>query len=94
MSSVVQSVPPLFVKDSDIGVSTITPYEMCTVAIRATSTTSLEGVQKINGLWRIYFNNRTTRLQLYSKQSILINDPILRCPSASIVLTSTLRVKS
>ena len=68
-----QSVPPLFVKDSDIGVSTITPYEMCTAAIRATSTTSLEGVQKINGLWRIYFNNRTTRLQLYSKQSILIN---------------------
>ena len=73
MSTVVQSVPPLFIKDSDVGVPTLTPFDMCTAAIRATNASSLEGVQKINGLWRLYFKDRTTRLELCISQRLLVN---------------------
>ena len=70
----VQSVPPIFIKDSAIGVPSFTPYDMCSAVIRATNaSSSLEGVQKINGLWRLYFKDRTTRLQLCNKQQLLIN---------------------
>ena len=73
MSTVVQSVPPLFIKDSDIGAPTLTPFDMCTAAIRATNASSLEGVQKINGLWRLYFKDKATRLQLCISQRLLVN---------------------
>ena len=47
---------------------------VCSVVIRATNaSSSLEGVQKIDGLWRLYFKDRTTRLQLCNKQQLLIN---------------------
>ena len=72
MSTVVQSVPPLFIKDSDIGVPTLAPFDMCTAAIRATNASSLEGVQKINGLWRLYFKDKATRLQLCISQRITL----------------------
>ena len=74
MSTVVQSVPPIFIKDSAIGVPSFTPYDMCSAVNRATNASSnLEGVQKINGLWRLYFKDRTTRLQLCNKQHLLIS---------------------
>ena len=53
MGTVKTSVRPLFVKDSDmraLGLQSVTTYEMCTPAIRASSPSSLEGVQKINDL--------------------------------------------
>ena len=74
MSTVVQSVPQIFIKDSAIGVPSFTPFDMCSAVNRATNaSSSLEGVQKINGLWRLYFKDRTTRLQLCNKQHLLIN---------------------
>ena len=82
MGTVKTSVRPLFVKDSDmraLGLQSVTPYEMCTAAIRASSPSSLEGVQKINDLWRLYMKDQTARLELCLKQSILVkgkNAPI------------------
>ena len=60
-------VKPLFVKDSDVGKvgdSSISPYDMCKAVTRVTSESKLEGVQKVNNLWRIYLKDATTRLEL------------------------------
>ena len=38
------SVPPLFIKDCDIGDPGITPYLMCNAVTKATSTSKLEGI--------------------------------------------------
>ena len=74
MGTVVQSVPQIFIKDSAIGVPSFTPFDLCSAVNRATNaSSSLEGVQKINGLWRLYFKDRTTRLQLCNKQHLSIN---------------------
>ena len=67
------SVPPLFVKDSDIGDPSITPFDMCSAVVRVTSANKLEGIQKINNLWRLYVKDNTARLELFLKQHILIN---------------------
>ena len=70
------TVPPLFVKDSDIGTSggtSISPYEMCSAVTRTTGLSKLVGVQKINNLWRIYVTDATTRLETFVKRHILIN---------------------
>ena len=71
MITVVQSVPPLFIRDADIG-KTLTPYEMCCNIVRASSPSKLEGVQKINNIWRVYFKDASTRLELAMKEHILI----------------------
>ena len=76
MSTVKTSVRPLFVKDSDmiaLGLQSVTPYEMCTAAIRASSPSSLEGVQKINDLWRLYMKDHTSRLELCLRQNIMMH---------------------
>ena len=60
-------VKPLFVRDSDIGKigdSSISPYDMCKAVTRITSESKLEGVQKVNNLWRIYLKD-ATRLELF-----------------------------
>ena len=65
------SVPPLSIKDCDIGDPGITPYLMCNVVTKATSTSKLEGIQKINGVWRIYLKDKVTRLELFHKNHLL-----------------------
>ena len=71
MTTVVQSVPPLFIRDADIG-KALTPYEMCSNIVRASSPSMLEGVQKINNIWIVYFKDASTRLELAMKEHILI----------------------
>ena len=73
MSTVVQSTPPLFIRDSDIGNPAVTPYEVCNAVIKASSAGKVEGVQKINTLWRLYFKDKATRLLVFSKESIMIS---------------------
>ena len=71
MTTVVQSVPPPFIRDADIG-KALTPYEMCNNIERSSSPSKLEGVQKINNIWRVYFKDASTRLELAMKEHILI----------------------
>ena len=58
MSTVVHSTPSLFIRDSDIGIPSITPFEVCNAVVKASSASKVEGVQKINNLWRLYFKDR------------------------------------
>ena len=71
MTTAVQSVPPLFIRDTDIG-KTLTPFEMCSTIVRACSPSKLEGVQKINNIWRVYIKDANTRLELFMKEQIMI----------------------
>ena len=68
----VTSVPPLFIKANDIPDPHITPYLMCTAVTKATSETKLEGVQKINNVWRVYVKDKVTRLELFSRKHLTI----------------------
>ena len=72
MSTVVHSAPPLFIRDSDIGIASITPFEVCSAVAKASRASKVEGVQKINNLWHLYFKDRATRLLVFSKESIMI----------------------
>ena len=73
----VTSVTPVFVKDSDIGDPNMTPYAMCNAVINVMASSKLEGVQKINGLWRIYVKDRVSRLELFCKESIRIGSKLV-----------------
>ena len=68
----ISSVPPLFIKDTDLESRDLTPYQMCNFITRVCGGSRLEGVQKINSLWRIYLNDQTARLELYLKDTVLI----------------------
>ena len=68
-----QSVKPVFIKDKDIGDSSTTPLFMCNAITRVISSSKLDGVQRINNLWRIYLKDNATRLELTVKQEIRVN---------------------
>ena len=68
-----ESVPPLFIKDRDIG-SEVTPLQMCNAIVRVIGVAKLDGVQRINNLWRLYVKERAARLELYIKETLLINN--------------------
>ena len=69
-------MPPLFIKASDILELYITLHLMCTAVTKATSETKLEGVKKINNVWRVYLKDKVTRLELFSRlEGCPINNP-------------------
>ena len=68
-----ESVPPLFIKDRDIGCE-LTPLQMCNAIVRVIGVAKLDGVQRINNLWRLYVKERAARLELYIKETLLINN--------------------
>ena len=68
----IESVAPLFVKDNDIG-ENVTPIQVCDAIVNVISDTKLEGVQKVNNLWRIYLKDKKTRLKLSETEKIVIN---------------------
>ena len=66
--NVFTSVAPVFVKDSDVADPNITPYAMCTALINVIGSSKLEGVQKVNNIWRLYVKDKVSRLELCCKQ--------------------------
>lgn len=68
-----ESVPPLFCKDADVGDRSVTPMQICNAITRVIGASNLEGVQKINNLWRLYVKERAARLELYIKKTLVIN---------------------
>ena len=68
----VESVAPLFVKDSDIGEG-VTPIQVCDAIVNVINDRKLEGVQKVNNIWRIYLKDRKTRPELSVAEKVVIN---------------------
>ena len=64
-----QSVPPVVLKERDI--QGITPIQLCNAITNVVSDSKLEGVQKVNNVWRVYLKDRQTRLELSVKESII-----------------------
>ena len=61
----IQPVPPVFMKERDI--QGITPIQLCNAIVSVISDSKLEGVQKVNNIWRVYLKDRQTRLELQCK---------------------------
>ena len=73
-----QSVKPVFIKGRDIGDSSVTPLTICNAITRVISSPSkLDGVQRINSIWRIYLKDMTSRLELTVKQEIRVNGKLV-----------------
>ena len=53
MATKVNTVEPVFIKDSDMPLSDLTPYTVVKAVIQKVSAQYVEGVQKIGSLWRI-----------------------------------------
>ena len=66
----VQSVPPLFMKDRDVSHATVSPLEICREVAKIIGARSIEGVQKINKLWRIYVKDRASRVKLFMRETL------------------------
>lgn len=66
-----ESVPPLFFKNSDLS-NPVSAYELCTAILRICGAGKLEGLQKVRNLWRLYPKDKQTRLELFTRQSILV----------------------
>ena len=71
-----QSVPPVFLKERDI--HGITPIQLCNAITNVVSDSKLEGVQKVNNVWRVYLKDRQSRLELSVKESIIVNGKRVR----------------
>ena len=73
-----QSVKPVFIKDRDIGDSSVTPLTICNAITRVISSPlKLDGMQRINSIWRIYLKDMTSRLELTVKQEIRVNGKLV-----------------
>ena len=77
-STSLESMPPVFIKDRDIGSGSVTPIQVCRAIIEVIGSSKLEGVQKVNNLWRIYTKDRAARLQLCVKQQIAVNGKLVQ----------------
>ena len=51
----------------------IEPIELCRAISNVINPSKLQGVQKINNLWRIYIKDKHARVELFIKESIVIN---------------------
>jgi ribA/ribD-fused uncharacterized protein len=51
----------------------ISEIDMCNAIINVISASKLDGVQKVHNIWRIYVKDKTTRLELCIKDSIILN---------------------
>ena len=73
MSDIPVAVEPLFIRHQYIQSFNVTALDICHACTRNGGTGQLQGVQRVNNLWWIYLKNRSTRLELFLRQTILIN---------------------
>ena len=66
------TVEPLFIKESDMPTADLEPYTVARAVIRVVHRDSLDGVQRIGQLWRLYLKTAVSRLELLARRSILI----------------------
>ena len=72
-----ESVHPVFIKAGDMD-NSLTPMDLCRAITRVIPATKLEGVQRINNVWRLYVKDRATRLELCVKEKLMINGTSIR----------------
>ena len=77
-STSLESMPPVFIKDRDIGSRSVTPIQVCRAITEVIGSSKLEGVQKVNNLWRVYTKDKAARLQLCVKQQIAMNGKLVQ----------------
>ena len=74
MSDIPVTVEPPFVRHQAIQSSNVTALDICYACTRNGGTGQLEGVQRVNNLWRIYLKSRSTRLELFLRKTIDYRD--------------------
>ena len=72
-STAVESVTPVFLKDREIGNGTVTPIQVCKAITEIIGSSKLEGLPKVNNLWRVYVKDKVARLELTVKGQIAVN---------------------
>jgi ribA/ribD-fused uncharacterized protein len=77
MQTQLQSVEPLFIKDTDMPSQNIMHIAIVRAISRHVSPQAIDGVQRISKLWRIYLKTTPARLQLLAKKSIVLSGKLV-----------------
>ena len=64
-------VEPVFIKNQSKD-DVLEPYEVCIAVGHVVGNAALDGVQQINGIWRIYLNSVESRAKLLLKRELVI----------------------
>ena len=71
--SVSHGIEPLYIKNSDLSLRDLKPYDICQAMVRVVGTGKVDGAQRVKNIWRLYLKDRKARADLFVKQTILIN---------------------
>ena len=67
------SVEPLFIRDQDIINKNTTALDICHGCTAVIAAGQVDGVQKVNKLWRIYLKSKKARIELFLTKTLLVN---------------------
>ena len=73
------TILPLFIKQAEVTKSdeNIAAIDIVTAACKIVGNGNVVGVQRVNSLWLIYLKDRTSRLQLYTKENIIVKGNLI-----------------
>jgi len=72
-TNTIGSVAPLFMKGKDINNPNISALDICKAVAAVIGSSNLIGVQNIKNLWRIYPKTVISKVQLFTKQTLLLD---------------------
>ena len=73
-SKALKTMESIFIRNGDMPEEDTAPITVCEAFSNSFGATTLEGIQRIGGLWRIYMNNKTESLDIGTKQTVVINE--------------------
>ena len=69
---------PIFIRNADMPEEDTAPITVYEALSNSFGATNIEGIQRIAGLWRIYMKNKAKRLDIITKQTVVINEKHVR----------------
>ena len=66
-------VEPLFMKNSDLSLPDLKPYDICEALSRVVGVGNVDGAQKVGNIWRLYLKNNKSRADIYLKKELVVN---------------------
>ncbi len=77
-------IEPLYIKNWDIPTKDLKPFDICNSAAKVVGKMKVDGAQPVkarNGstlVWKLYLKDEKTRVELYTKQKIMIDGKVVQ----------------
>ena len=66
-------IEPLYMKNNDLPMKDMTPYNICQAMARVVGQGNVDGAQRVRNIWRLYLKDRKSRADIFVKQELLVN---------------------